>query len=89
VQDDIASDISGQLRLKLTGDEKKQLLGHTTENSEAYQLYVKGRYSLEQRTRESSTMPLISLTKPSPTIQTTHRHSPDLLMHTYFSLIAE
>jgi serine/threonine protein kinase/TolB-like protein/tetratricopeptide (TPR) repeat protein len=53
VQDDIASDISGQLRLKLTGEEKKKLSGHTTENSEAYQLYVKGRYYLEQRTRES------------------------------------
>jgi serine/threonine protein kinase/tetratricopeptide (TPR) repeat protein len=53
VQDDIASDISSELRLKLTGEEKKQLSGHTTENSEAYQLYVKGRYYLEQRTHES------------------------------------
>jgi len=53
VQDDIASDISGQLRLKLTGEDKKQLSGHGTESSEAYQLYVKGRYYLEQRTRES------------------------------------
>jgi serine/threonine protein kinase/TolB-like protein/Tfp pilus assembly protein PilF len=53
VQDDIASDISGQLRLKLTGEEKKQLAGHATENSEAYQLYVRGRYYLEQRTLES------------------------------------
>jgi serine/threonine protein kinase/tetratricopeptide (TPR) repeat protein len=52
VQDDIASDISGQLRLKLTGEEKKQLSGHTTENSEAYQLYVKGRFYMEQRTRD-------------------------------------
>jgi len=53
VQDDIASDISGQLRLKLTGEERKQLSGHGTESSEAYQLYVKGRYYLEQRTPES------------------------------------
>ncbi len=52
VQDDIASDISGQLRVKLTGEEKKQLSGHTTENSEAYQLYVKGRFYMEQRTRD-------------------------------------
>jgi len=51
VQDDIASDISGQLRLKVSGssDEKK----HATENAEAYQLYVKGRFYLAQRTRES------------------------------------
>jgi TolB-like protein/Flp pilus assembly protein TadD/predicted Ser/Thr protein kinase len=49
VQDDIASDISSQLRLKVSGEEKK----HATENAEAYQLYVKGRFYLEQRTRES------------------------------------
>jgi eukaryotic-like serine/threonine-protein kinase len=53
VQDDIASDISGQLRLKLTGEDKKQLSEHSTANSEAYQLYVKGRFYLEQRTRDS------------------------------------
>ncbi len=49
LQDDIASDISGQLRLKVSGEEKK----HATENAEAYQLYVKGRFYLAQRTRES------------------------------------
>jgi TolB-like protein/Tfp pilus assembly protein PilF len=49
VQDDIASDISGQLRLKVSSEGKK----HATENAEAYQLYVKGRFYLEQRTRES------------------------------------
>ncbi len=51
VQDDIASDISGQLRMKVSGsgEEKK----HATENAEAYQLYVKGRFYLAQRTRES------------------------------------
>jgi eukaryotic-like serine/threonine-protein kinase len=48
LQDDIASDISGQLRLKVSGEEKK----HATENAEAYQLYVKGRFYMEQRTRE-------------------------------------
>jgi len=53
VQDDIASDISGQLRLKLTGEEKKQLAEHATENNEAYQFYVKGRFYLAQRTPDS------------------------------------
>ena len=53
LQDDIASDISGQLRMKSgssngNGNEKK----HATENAEAYQLYVKGRFYLVQRTRE-------------------------------------
>jgi serine/threonine-protein kinase len=49
VQDDIASDISGQLKLKDSGEEKK----HATVNAEAYQFYVKGRFYLAQRTRES------------------------------------
>jgi serine/threonine protein kinase/tetratricopeptide (TPR) repeat protein len=49
LQDDIASDISGQLRLKVSGEEKK----HATENAEAYQFYVRGRFYLAQRTRES------------------------------------
>lgn len=51
LQDDIASDISGQLRIRVSGsgDEKK----HATENAEAYQLYVNGRFYLAQRTRES------------------------------------
>jgi serine/threonine protein kinase/tetratricopeptide (TPR) repeat protein len=53
VQDDIASDISGQLRLKLSGEEKKRVAAHGTENSEAYQHYVKGGFYLEQRTLES------------------------------------
>jgi serine/threonine-protein kinase len=53
VEDDIASDISGQLRLRLTGDEKKRFAAHATENSEAYQDYVKGRFYLEKRTREN------------------------------------
>jgi len=51
LQDDIASDISGRLRMKASGssDEKK----HATENADAYQLYVKGRFYLAQRTHES------------------------------------
>jgi serine/threonine protein kinase/TolB-like protein/Tfp pilus assembly protein PilF len=49
LQDDIASDISGKLRVKAGGVDKK----HATENADAYQLYVKGRFYLEQRTRES------------------------------------
>src|ERR1700686_4667965 len=53
VEDDIASDIFGQLRMKVSGEEKKHLAEHATENGEAYQLYVKGRFYLAQRTRES------------------------------------
>jgi serine/threonine-protein kinase len=39
--------------MKVSGEEKKHLAEHATENSEAYQLYVKGRFYLAQRTRES------------------------------------
>ena len=53
VQDDIASDISGQLRLKLTGEQKNQLAEHATRSSDAYQNHVKGRYYLAQRTPDS------------------------------------
>jgi len=51
LQDDIASDISGQLRMKAGGSKEEKK--HATENAEAYQLYVKGRSYLAQRTRES------------------------------------
>src|SRR5262249_31340314 len=44
VQDDIASDISSQLRLKLSGESKKQAVKGSTNDPEAYQLYLKGRY---------------------------------------------
>jgi serine/threonine protein kinase/tetratricopeptide (TPR) repeat protein len=53
LQDEIASDISARLKLQLTGEETKQLSTHGTQNGEAYQHYVKGRFFLEQRTRES------------------------------------
>src|SRR5258708_11394118 len=52
LQDDIASDISGQLRLKVSGSGNGNEKKHATENAEAYQLYVKGRFYLAQRTRE-------------------------------------
>jgi serine/threonine protein kinase/tetratricopeptide (TPR) repeat protein len=44
VQDEIARVISEKLKLKLTGEEKKLLAKHYTENPEAYQLYLKGFY---------------------------------------------
>jgi tetratricopeptide (TPR) repeat protein len=44
VQEEISRDISENLRLRLTGEEKQRLRKHSTENAEAYQLYLKGRY---------------------------------------------
>ena len=48
VQDEIASDISDGLRLRLTEPEKRILGRHGTENTEAYELFLKARYFFEQ-----------------------------------------
>jgi TolB-like protein len=44
VQEEIALEVAEKLRLKLSRGEKKQLTKRNTENTEAYQLYLKGRY---------------------------------------------
>lgn len=44
LQEEISREISEKLRLKLTVDEKKRLTKRYTENTEAYQLYLRGRY---------------------------------------------
>jgi eukaryotic-like serine/threonine-protein kinase len=50
LQQQIASDIAGKLRTKMSGAEKQQVSKQGTQNPEAYQLYVKGRYSWNKRT---------------------------------------
>jgi serine/threonine-protein kinase len=52
VEDEIAHDITEKLRLRLTGALKKQPAKRYTENTEAYQLYLKGRYHWNKRTEE-------------------------------------
>jgi len=54
VQRDIAQEITANLRLKLSGADKDRLTKHYTEDPEAYQLYLKGRYFLNARTEEST-----------------------------------
>ncbi len=49
VQDEISKEISQQLSLKLVGEEEKKLAKHSTENTEAYQLYLKGRFYWNKR----------------------------------------
>jgi TolB-like protein/DNA-binding winged helix-turn-helix (wHTH) protein/Tfp pilus assembly protein PilF len=44
LQTEIARDLSESLRLKLSGEEKKELTKPYTESGEAYQLYLMGRY---------------------------------------------
>src|SRR5207244_11303067 len=50
LQEQIASDIAGKLRSKLSGDQKQHVSKQGTQNPEAYQLYVKGRYYWNKRT---------------------------------------
>jgi serine/threonine-protein kinase len=52
LQDRIAKDIAAHLHLRLTGEEEGRLAKRDTENSEAYQLYLKGRYFWNKRTPE-------------------------------------
>jgi serine/threonine protein kinase/tetratricopeptide (TPR) repeat protein len=52
LQEEMSREIADKLRLKLTGAEKKKLRKKTTDNSEAYQLYLKGRFHWNKRTEE-------------------------------------
>ncbi len=51
---EIAQEISAKLRLRLTGDEKERLTKRYTDNREAYQLYVMGRYYAHARSEKGS-----------------------------------
>ena len=50
VQDDIVRAVSDRLRLSPSGEERKRLVRRYTDDTEAYQLYLKGRYYWEKRT---------------------------------------
>ncbi len=52
VQEEISQEITAKLRLRLTGEEKKRLARHHTENPEAFQEYLVGRYHWNKRTEE-------------------------------------
>jgi len=53
IQEEIANEISGKLRLSLTGEEKKRLSKRQTQNAAAYQDYLKGRYYWNKRTAKA------------------------------------
>ena len=50
LQQQIAGDLAGKLRSKLSGAEKQQVTKQGTQIPEAYELYLKGRYSWNKRT---------------------------------------
>ena len=54
IQQEISMQISERLRLKLTGEERRRVSRHSTTQTEAYQLYLKGRYQWNKRTNETA-----------------------------------
>src|SRR5437667_9578733 len=50
LQNEIARDVSDKLRVKLSGAEEQRVTKNYTANSEAYQLYLKGRFYWNKRT---------------------------------------
>jgi TolB-like protein/DNA-binding winged helix-turn-helix (wHTH) protein/Flp pilus assembly protein TadD len=53
VESDIAKTIADTLQAKLTGSEQNAIAAQPTENTEAYQLYLRGRYLWNRRTGEN------------------------------------
>lgn len=53
VEDSISEQVARALVLDLTADERKLLRKRYTDNTDAYQLYLKGRYHWNKRTTES------------------------------------
>jgi serine/threonine protein kinase/TolB-like protein/Tfp pilus assembly protein PilF len=52
LQSEIARDVSSKLKTKLSGEDTQKLTKQYTENAEAYQLLLKGRFFLNRRTAE-------------------------------------
>ncbi len=52
IEQEIAREISEKLRLRLTGEEAQELTRAATKNTEAYRLYLRGRFYLEKRSED-------------------------------------
>jgi TolB-like protein/Flp pilus assembly protein TadD len=53
LQEEIAREVTEKLRLRPTAEQQKRLAKRSTENTEAYQLYLKGRYYWNRRTEQT------------------------------------
>lgn len=53
IQEEIAHHISEKLQMKLSGDDKKRLTKRHTHDTQAYELYLKGRYYWNKRVGNS------------------------------------
>jgi len=54
LQTEIARDVSEKLRVRLSGADEQRLAKNYTENTEAYQLYLRGRFYWNKNTPENS-----------------------------------
>lgn len=54
LQSEIARDVSQKLRARLTGSEENRVVKNQTQNAEAYQLYLQGRYNWNKRTEPTT-----------------------------------
>ncbi len=59
LQQEITNDVATKLRSRLTGEQQKQIARGQTQNSAAYQLYVKGRYLLNKRGNDNIKQSLV------------------------------
>ncbi len=59
VQDEIATSISDQLKLKLSVGDRQRLIKRPTRRSDAYELYLKGRFHFNRRTPEAMQRALV------------------------------
>lgn len=55
LQDDVAAEIAGQLRPRLTPAERTRLVKRRTANPRAFEAYLKGRYQLARRSMDGFT----------------------------------
>ena len=53
LQSEIARDVSGKLKAKLSGADEQKVTKNYTANAEAYQLYLKGKFSWNKRTGDA------------------------------------
>ncbi len=53
LQGDLAKEITSMLRMRLTGEDEKQMMKSNTANPEAYHLYLQGRFWWNKRTERA------------------------------------
>ena len=73
IQEEISNSITDGLRLRLTEKELKSLTKRHTENTDAYQAYLKGRYYWNKRTAEGFQKGIANVRRPAfkPQVQGT------------------